>query len=108
MAIKTNELKKKSREQYLRSHSTALRQMPSICLPAKGWVKSLWNSEIIQNYVAILRAEENFHCRLDLKAAADGDAVDGDYGIGGFGGLQELGNLNAGNLRCKRYLLVVD
>ena len=26
----------------------------------------------------------------DLKAAADGDAVDGDYGIGGFGGLQEL------------------
>jgi len=30
----------------------------------------------------------------DLKAAADGDAVDGDYGIGGFGGMQELGNLN--------------
>lgn len=30
----------------------------------------------------------------DLKAAADGDAVDGDYGIGGFGGLQELGNMN--------------
>ena len=23
-----------------------------------------------------------------------GDAVDGDYGIGGFGGIQELGNLN--------------
>lgn len=30
----------------------------------------------------------------DLKAAADGDEVDGDYGIGGFGGLQELPNLN--------------
>ncbi|MFN3635283.1 MAG: carnitinyl-CoA dehydratase [Rhizobium rhizophilum] len=30
----------------------------------------------------------------DLKAAADGDAVDGDYGIGGFGGLQELRDLN--------------
>jgi crotonobetainyl-CoA hydratase len=30
----------------------------------------------------------------DLKAAADGDAVDGDYGLGGFGGLQELPNLN--------------
>ena len=30
----------------------------------------------------------------DLKAAADGDAVDGDYGVGGFGGLQELPNLN--------------
>ena len=29
-----------------------------------------------------------------MKAAADGDAVDGDYGIGGFGGLQELGNMN--------------
>ena len=30
----------------------------------------------------------------DLKAAADGDEVDGDYGQGGFGGLQELKNLN--------------
>jgi crotonobetainyl-CoA hydratase len=30
----------------------------------------------------------------DLKAAAAGDAVDGDYGIGGFGGLQELRDLN--------------
>lgn len=30
----------------------------------------------------------------DLKAAAEGDAVDGDYGQGGFGGLQELRDLN--------------
>lgn len=46
--------------------------------------------------VAILRAEgDKFFCPgWDLKAAADGDAVDGDYGIGGFGGLQELGNLD--------------
>ena len=46
--------------------------------------------------VAVLRAEgERFFCAgWDLKAAADGDSVDGDYGIGGFGGLQELGNMN--------------
>lgn len=46
--------------------------------------------------IAILRAEgDKFFCAgWDLKAAADGDAVDGDYGIGGFGGLQELGNMN--------------
>ena len=46
--------------------------------------------------VAIMRAEgEKFFCPgWDLKAAAGGDAVDGDYGIGGFGGLQELPNLN--------------
>ena len=46
--------------------------------------------------VAILRAEgERFFCAgWDLKAAASGEEVDGDYGIGGFGGLQELGNLN--------------
>ena len=39
--------------------------------------------------VAILRAEgDKFFCPgWDLKAAADGDAVDGDYGIGGFGGV---------------------
>lgn len=46
--------------------------------------------------VAILRAAgDKFFCPgWDLKAAAAGDAVDGDYGIGGFGGIQELGNLN--------------
>jgi len=46
--------------------------------------------------VAILRAEgDKFFCPgWDLKAAADGDAVDGDYGVGGFGGLQELPHLN--------------
>lgn len=30
----------------------------------------------------------------DLKAAADGDPVDADYGVGGFAGLQELRDLN--------------
>jgi len=46
--------------------------------------------------VAILTGGgDKFFCAgWDLKAAADGDAVDGDYGIGGFGGLQELGNMN--------------
>ena len=40
-------------------------------------------------------AGEKFFCPgWDLKAAADGDAVDGDYGKGGFGGLQELRALN--------------
>ncbi|MEL7080256.1 MAG: carnitinyl-CoA dehydratase [Pseudomonadota bacterium] len=46
--------------------------------------------------VAIVTAAgEKFFCPgWDLKAAADGDAVDGDYGVGGFGGLQELRDLN--------------
>ena len=46
--------------------------------------------------VAILTAAgEKFFCPgWDLKAAADGDEVDGDYGVGGFGGLQELPHLN--------------
>lgn len=40
-------------------------------------------------------AGEKFFCAgWDLKAASAGDAVDGDYGVGGFGGLQELPNLN--------------
>lgn len=40
-------------------------------------------------------AGQKFFCPgWDLKAAADGDAVDGDYGVGGFGGLQELRDLN--------------
>ena len=46
--------------------------------------------------VAILTAAgDKFFCPgWDLKAAADGDAVDGDYGVGGFGGLQELRDMN--------------
>ena len=35
-----------------------------------------------------------FSAGWDLKAAADGDAVDGDYGVGGFGGLRELPQMN--------------
>lgn len=46
--------------------------------------------------VAIITgAGEKFFCPgWDLKAASEGDAVDGDYGVGGFGGLQELRDLN--------------
>lgn len=46
--------------------------------------------------VAIITgAGEKFFCPgWDLKAAADGDAVDADYGVGGFGGLQELRGMN--------------
>jgi crotonobetainyl-CoA hydratase len=46
--------------------------------------------------VAILTgAGEKFFCPgWDLKAAAAGEAPDSDYGVGGFGGLQELPNLN--------------
>ncbi len=38
--------------------------------------------------------ERFFSAGWDLKAAAQGEAVDGDYGVGGFGGLQELRGLN--------------
>ncbi|MGJ8604827.1 MAG: carnitinyl-CoA dehydratase [Marivita sp.] len=46
--------------------------------------------------VAIITgAGDKFFCPgWDLKAAADGDAVDGDYGFGGFGGLQEMRGMN--------------
>lgn len=46
--------------------------------------------------VAILTAAgEKFFCPgWDLKAAAAGEAPDVDYGVGGFGGLQELPDLN--------------
>lgn len=46
--------------------------------------------------VAIVRTagDKFFSGGWDLKAAATGDAVDGDYGVGGFAGLQELRDLN--------------
>ena len=46
--------------------------------------------------VAILSGggEKFFSAGWDLKAAAGGEAVDGSYGDGGFGGMQELENFN--------------
>ncbi len=46
--------------------------------------------------VAILAAagDKFFSAGWDLKAAAGGEAVDGDYGVGGFGGIQELEHFN--------------
>lgn len=46
--------------------------------------------------VAILRAagDKFFSAGWDLKAAAGGEAADSDYGPGGFGGLQELPQMN--------------
>jgi crotonobetainyl-CoA hydratase len=46
--------------------------------------------------VAIVKtAGDKFFCAgWDLKAAASGDAVDDDYGVGGFAGIQELRGLN--------------
>jgi crotonobetainyl-CoA hydratase len=46
--------------------------------------------------VAIVRTagDKFFSAGWDLKAAAGGDAVDSDYGVGGFAGLQELRGLN--------------
>jgi crotonobetainyl-CoA hydratase len=38
--------------------------------------------------------ERFFSAGWDLKAAAEGAAVDADYGVGGFGGIQELRDLN--------------
>lgn len=52
--------------------------------------------------VAIMRTagEKFFSAGWDLKAAANGDAVDGDYGVGGFAGLQELRELNKPVIAC--------
>ena len=46
--------------------------------------------------VAIVTAAgDKFFCPgWDLKAADEGDEVDGNYGVGGFGGMQELPRLN--------------
>jgi len=46
-------------------------------------------------------AGDKFFCAgWDLKEAADGAPVDGDYGIGGFGGLQELRDMNKPVIAC--------
>ena len=46
--------------------------------------------------VAIItgEGEKFFSAGWDLKAVSEGEQADADYGVGGFGGLQELPNLN--------------
>ena len=97
MAIKANELKTKNKGEILevtlnRPKANAIDLLTSQRM-GEIFMEFRDNSKL---RVAILRAEGEkfFTAGWDLKAAADGDAVDGDYGIGGFGGLQELGNLN--------------
>ena len=61
------------------------------------WVRSSPTSGTTATLrVAVLRTagERFFSAGWDLKAAAAGDAVDGDYGVGGFGGIQELPGLD--------------
>ncbi|MGY3591881.1 crotonobetainyl-CoA hydratase [Bradyrhizobium sp. USDA 4341] len=52
--------------------------------------------------VAILKtAGDKFFCAgMDLKARADEEKVAGDWGVGGFGGIQELRNLNKPVVAC--------
>ncbi len=52
--------------------------------------------------VAILKTagDRFFSAGWDLKAAAAGSPIDGDYGVGGFGGIQELRDLNKPVIAC--------
>jgi hypothetical protein len=76
-----------------RSRSTGPRPTRSTSPPAAimGEVFTDFRDDPDLRVAIITGAGEKFFCPgWDLKAAADGDAVDGDYGKGGFGGLQEL------------------
>lgn len=52
--------------------------------------------------VAIVKTggERFFSAGWDLKAAAEGAEIDGDYGVGGFGGIQLLPDLNKPVIAC--------
>ncbi|GIS90666.1 MAG: hypothetical protein CM1200mP20_07070 [Pseudomonadota bacterium] len=61
--------------------------------PVALWVIPLQRFATIQTFESQIftGAGERFFCPgWDLKAAAEGEAVGSDYGVGGFGGLQEL------------------
>ena len=60
-----------------------------------GEVFAEFRDDPVLRVAIVTGAGEKFFCPgWDLKAAAEGDAVDGDYGVGGFGGLQELRDMN--------------
>ncbi|MBX2878652.1 MAG: crotonobetainyl-CoA hydratase [Granulosicoccus sp.] len=59
-----------------------------------GDVFAAFRDNPAQRAAILTAAGDRFFCPgWDLKAAADGEAADSDYGVGGFGGLQELPDL---------------
>ena len=62
---------------------------------AMGEVFKSFRYDPEQRVAIITGGGEKFFCAgWDLKAAADGEAADSDYGVGGFGGMQEMPGLN--------------
>ncbi len=62
---------------------------------AMGAVFTEFRDDPTLRVAIITGAGEKFFCPgWDLKAAAEGEAADADYGPGGFGGLQELRGMN--------------
>ena len=60
-----------------------------------GDVFAEFRDDINMRVAIITGGGEKFFCPgWDLKAAAEGEAPDSDYGVGGFGGIQELPDLN--------------
>ena len=67
--------------------------VPTSCL--MGETFGAFRDDSALRVAIITGAGDKFFCvGWDLKAAAQGEAVDSDYGVGGFGGLQELPGLN--------------
>ncbi|SPY96101.1 carnitinyl-CoA dehydratase [Proteus mirabilis] len=65
--------------------------------PAMKWVRYLCVFAMILVYALPLLqvlANDSFCAGWDLKAAAEGEAPDADFGAGGFAGLTELFDLN--------------
>ena len=56
--------------------------------------QKLRDEATVRVVVVTAAGEKFFSAGWDLKAAAAGDAVDDDYGVGGFAGLQELRDMN--------------
>ena len=60
-----------------------------------GEVFQAFRDDPEQRVAIITGAGEKFFCAgWDLKAAAGGESADSDYGVGGFGGMQEMRDLN--------------
>src|SRR5262245_26378030 len=62
--------------------------------------KGFRNDPELRVAIVTTAGDKFFSAGWDLKAAAAGDAVDGDYGVGGFGGLQELIDMNKPVIAC--------
>ena len=76
-------------------HRPKANAIDTVTSRAMGEVFAAFRDDPSMRVAIVTGGGEKFFCAgWDLKAAAEGESADSDWGVGGFGGIQQLPNFN--------------